>query len=130
MKLYSPSLVGCAPAVGCESMHCVLMFCPGTSAWTVAAPLAIYDNVACVWKVAAGKDAKTSLAMLRGGMFVFSCCVMGYKCGCLKERAVVWVERLSAPHSFRPLAQVWPGHTTEAYMSSGYIEAPSGCWQN
>lgn len=76
------------------------------------------------------KNAKTSLDMLRGGMLVFSCCVMNYKCSCLKEHTVVWVESLSAPHSFRHLAQVWPGHTTEAYTSNGYTEAPSGCWQN
>lgn len=65
--------------------------------------------------------------MLRGGLFVFSCCVMNYKCGCLKEHTAVWVERLSAPHSFRHLAQVWQV-TPEAFMR-GCTEAPSGCWQ-
>lgn len=77
--------------------------------------------------------------MLRGGLFVFSCCVMNYKCGCLKEHTVVWVERAHScvggeaecTSFFQALG---PGlarsHTTEAYMSSGCTEAPSACWQN
>lgn len=39
---------------------------PWISAWKLAAPWAASANIVCVWKVAAGESAKTSLDMLRG----------------------------------------------------------------
>lgn len=66
-------------------------------------------------KAAAGKNAKTSLAMFRGGVFVLSCCVTNHKCSSLKEHTVVWVASLGAP------TLPGAGHTTpEAYMSSDF----------
>lgn len=108
-------------------MNCVLMFCPWTGAWKVGAPLAIYANVVYVYgRCQQGRMPRLLwICRLRGGVFVFSCSVMNYKCSCLKEHTVVWVESLSAPHSFRHWAQVWPGH-----MSGGCTDAPSGRWQN
>lgn len=111
------------------STYFVLMFFPWTNAWKVGAPLALYRSVICVWKTAAGKSAKTSLDVLCGGVFVFSCCVANHKCSSLKEHTVVWVRVWVHPHSLGTLPRSGQVET-QRLIRSGYTEAPSGCCYN
>lgn len=124
MRLYSASLVGCALAVGCESAYCVLMFCSWTSAWKVGAPWAVCANVVCVWKVAAGENAKTSLDMLRGA--------------CLFLAAVWWVTNAVVWKSTQLCG--WESECISLFQAlgpglarshhRGSTEALWGCWQH